>query len=92
LLLMGCSSSFDDARPLLAGLSAEPAGELGRARRATLRALPACCWRAGHRGIYTGAATPTEAAAIGFAAALVITAVVLGTLTWKGFKEAVLTA
>jgi C4-dicarboxylate transporter DctM subunit len=35
--------------------------------------------------IYWGAATPTEAAAIGFAAALVITAA-LGTLTWTGFK------
>jgi len=37
--------------------------------------------------IYTGAATPTEAAAIGFAAALAITGA-MGTLTWKGFREA----
>ncbi|MEM8571572.1 MAG: TRAP transporter large permease subunit [Pseudomonadota bacterium] len=40
-------------------------------------------------GLYSGAFTPTEAAAIGFAAALVITVVVLRTLTWKGFREAV---
>ncbi len=39
-------------------------------------------------GIYAGAFTPTEAAAIGFSAAVVITALVLRTLTWRGFKEA----
>lgn len=39
-------------------------------------------------GIYAGAFTPTEAAAIGFAAALVITVIVLRSLTWTGFKEA----
>ena len=38
--------------------------------------------------IYSGAATPTEAAAIGFAAALIITGVILRTLTWDGFREA----
>ena len=40
-------------------------------------------------GLYGGAFTPTEAAAIGFAAALVITVVLLRTLTWQGFREAV---
>lgn len=40
-------------------------------------------------GIYSGAFTPTEAAAIGFAAALVIAVVILRTLTWEGFKTAV---
>jgi C4-dicarboxylate transporter DctM subunit len=40
-------------------------------------------------GIYSGAFTPTEAAAIGFAASLVITVFVLRTLTWQGFREAV---
>ncbi|MEO0363207.1 MAG: TRAP transporter large permease subunit, partial [Pseudomonadota bacterium] len=39
-------------------------------------------------GIYSGAFTPTEAAAIGFAAALVITVFILRTLTWRGFREA----
>ena len=40
-------------------------------------------------GIYRGWYTPTEAAAIGFAGALFVTAVVLRTLTWKGLTEAV---
>ncbi|MEX0338813.1 MAG: TRAP transporter large permease [Arenibacterium sp.] len=40
-------------------------------------------------GLYSGAFTPTEAAAIGFAAALVITVVILRTLTWEGFWDAV---
>ncbi len=39
-------------------------------------------------GIYSGAFTPTEAAAIGFAAALVIGGLLLRTLTWQGFREA----
>jgi len=39
-------------------------------------------------GIYSGAFTPTEAAAIGFAAALFIGVVLLRTLTWVGFKAA----
>lgn len=39
-------------------------------------------------GIYTGAFTPTEAAAVGFAAALMVTGLVLRTLTWQNFKEA----
>jgi C4-dicarboxylate transporter DctM subunit len=62
-----------------------------RERRATgLRALPALAlaaliiW-----GIYWGVFTPTEAAAIGFAASLVITGLVLRTLTWKGLREAI---
>ncbi|MHA6263513.1 TRAP transporter large permease [Arenibacterium sp. CAU 1754] len=40
-------------------------------------------------GIYSGAFTPTEAAAIGFTAALLVTVVVLRSLSWKGFREAV---
>ena len=40
-------------------------------------------------GLYSGAFTPTEASAVGFAAALVITALVLRTLTWKALWEAV---
>lgn len=39
-------------------------------------------------GIYSGAFTPTEAAAIGFAAALIVTVVILRSLSWKGFREA----
>ena len=43
-------------------------------------------------GIYTGIFTPTEAAGIGFAVALVITGLLLRTLSWKGLREAVLEA
>ena len=39
-------------------------------------------------GIYSGAFTPTEAAAIGFAASVLIGALLLRTLTWEGFKAA----
>lgn len=58
-------------------------------RRASIRALPPVLLSAlVIGGLYTGAFTPTEAAAVGFAAALLITVVVLRTLTWQGFKEA----
>jgi C4-dicarboxylate transporter DctM subunit len=58
-------------------------------RAATLRALPSMALAAVVvAGIYSGAFTPTEAAAIGFAFAVVITAVILRTLTWKAFWEA----
>ncbi len=40
-------------------------------------------------GLYSGAFTPTEASAVGFAAALVLTGLVLRSLTWRGFWEAV---
>ncbi len=40
-------------------------------------------------GIYSGAFTPTEAAAIGFSAALFVTVIVLRSLSWAGFREAV---
>ena len=40
-------------------------------------------------GIYTGVFTPTEAAAIGFSLSLIITVLILRTLTWADFKEAV---
>lgn len=60
-------------------------------RTTALRALPSLAlailiiW-----GIYWGAFTPTEAAAIGFALSLVITVFILRTLTWPTFKEAVM--
>ena len=40
-------------------------------------------------GLYSGTFTPTEASAVGFAAAVVITGLVLRSLTWRGFWEAV---
>jgi len=58
--------------------------------RASLRALPSFALALLIvLGLYSGAFTPTEAAAVGFAAALVITALILRTLTWAGFWDAV---
>ncbi len=59
--------------------------------RASLRALPAL----GLAlivivGIYAGAFTPTEAAGVGFALALILTLFILRTLDWEGFKAAVM--
>jgi len=59
-------------------------------RTASIRALPSVALALliiG--GIYSGAFTPTEAAAIGFAAALIVTGIVLRSLTWTGLKEAI---
>lgn len=59
-------------------------------RDASLRALPSVALAMliiG--GIYSGAFTPTEAAAIGFSAAIVVTVVILRSLTWEGFRAAV---
>lgn len=59
-------------------------------RRATLKALPAVVLAVLIiSGIYSGAFTPTEAAAIGFAAALIITGPVMRVLTWDALKKAV---
>ncbi len=59
-------------------------------RTASIRALPSVAL-AGliMGGIYSGAFTPTEAAAIGFAASLIIGALVLRSLSWEGFHAAV---
>lgn len=60
-------------------------------RAATLRALPTVAL-AGFiiGGLYGGIFTPTEAAAVGFFGALILTALVLRSLSWVGLKEAVL--
>lgn len=71
------------------GHTAETAASMEERFWSSLRALPSVVLAAFVIGvIYTGVATPTEAAAIGFAVALVITGLVLRTLTWQGFKEA----
>ncbi|MCR9138130.1 MAG: TRAP transporter large permease subunit [Alphaproteobacteria bacterium] len=58
-------------------------------RRTSMRAFPSVLLAAFIiGGLYSGVFTPTEAAAVGFASALVITIAVLRTLTWQGFKEA----
>ncbi|MFK7994178.1 MAG: TRAP transporter large permease [Granulosicoccus sp.] len=72
-----------------------PTQDLGKAnstqrRAASIRALPSIGLAILIMGgIYSGAFTPTEAAAIGFAAALFIGVVVLRSLSWAGFHAAV---
>jgi len=67
-----------------------PKSSWSERRDASIRALPSILLAlVVVVGLYTGAFTPTEAAAIGFACALFITAVLLRSLTWQGFKEAV---
>jgi C4-dicarboxylate transporter DctM subunit len=59
-------------------------------KASTLRALPSVSLAlliVG--GLYSGAFTPTEASAVGFIAAIAITALWLRRLTWSGFFEAV---
>ncbi|EDM69474.1 TRAP transporter, DctM subunit, putative [Roseobacter sp. AzwK-3b] len=59
-------------------------------REASFRALPSVALAAlVVVGLYSGAFTPTEAAAIGFAAALAITAFWLRTLTWEALWSAI---
>ncbi len=70
-----------------------PKATAGERRAATLRALPAVAVAIFvFAAIYSGAATPTEAAAVGFAFSLLLTTVVLRTMTWQKFKEAVVGA
>jgi len=62
----------------------------GERLAATRRALPSAALAAlVIGGLYSGAFTPTEAAAVGFAAALAITVFWLRSLTWQGFREAI---
>lgn len=71
------------------GYRPEPAASWEERLRSTVRALPSIVLAVVVIGvIYSGAATPTEAAAIGFAVALVITGVILRTLTWQAFRQA----
>ncbi len=71
------------------GYTPEPASSWDERMRATVRAFPSILLALVVIGaIYSGAATPTEAAAIGFAVALLITGPILRTLTWQGLKEA----
>ncbi|MHA7775652.1 TRAP transporter large permease [Roseibium sp. M-1] len=71
------------------GFRPEPAVSWPERWQSTVRALPSIILAAVViLVIYTGAATPTEAAAIGFAVALLITGVILRSLTWQGLREA----
>jgi C4-dicarboxylate transporter DctM subunit len=69
---------------------AMPKASWNERRGASIRALPSIMLAmVVVGGLYAGVFTPTEAAAIGFACALLITAVLLRSLSWQGFKEAV---
>lgn len=70
-----------------------PAASWAERWAATLRAAPSVVLAAVILGgIYSGAFTPTEAAAIGFAVALIITGVILRSLTWAKLWEAMVEA
>lgn len=69
-----------------------PLDRLSRAERktATIRSLPTVILAVIIiAGIYFGIFTPTEAAAIGFISALILTSFILRTMTWKKLREAV---
>ncbi|TNY43358.1 TRAP transporter large permease subunit, partial [Streptococcus pyogenes] len=67
-----------------------PKATMAERRSASKRALPSVALAAlVIVGLYSGAFTPTEAAAIGSAAALAIVTLWLRTLTWVTFWEAV---
>ncbi len=70
-----------------------PPARWAERRRLTLRTLPTLVI-AGVIvvGLYSGAFTPTEASGVGFALAILLTAGILRTLTWQGFKAAVIDA
>ena len=74
----------------MGGQEREPKQGWTERRRATLKALPAVILAVLIiSGIYSGAFTPTEAAAIGFAASLIITGPIMRVLTWDALKKAV---
>ncbi len=60
-------------------------------KQASIRALPSVGLALiSFIGLYGGVFTPTEAAGVGFVLAIIITALMLRTLTWKLFGEAVI--
>ncbi|MEM6678718.1 MAG: TRAP transporter large permease [Pseudomonadota bacterium] len=80
---------FSMAHAAMRGMGRAEVASWAERRQASIRALPSLALAVIVIGvIYTGAATPTEAAAIGFAAALLITGVILRTLSWQGLREA----
>jgi C4-dicarboxylate transporter DctM subunit len=73
---------------VLWGLYAQSESEWAERRRTTIKVAPTLAL-AGLilGGIYTGVFTPTEAAAVGFSLALLLTVVVLRSLSWADFKK-----
>ncbi|RME14516.1 MAG: TRAP transporter large permease [Alphaproteobacteria bacterium] len=89
IALLVLFSGYAMVHSMLTGMGRSPRMPWPERWRTTARALPSLALAAlVVAGIYSGAFTPTEAAAIGFAAAVLITAVVLRSLTWAGFRAA----
>jgi len=89
LIVLFCAYAFLHAR-LSPGYRPSPKAPWAERYRATRRALPSALLAiVVIAGIYAGAFTPTEAAAVGFALSVVITVLILRTMTWTLFKEAV---
>lgn len=89
LLLLVMFSGYAMIYAAMRGMGRSDKASWPERRHATLRALPSMALATVVvAGIYTGAFTPTEAAAIGFAGAVLITVVVLRTLSWAQFWEA----
>lgn len=89
LVLLVMFSGYAMIHASVTGMGRTPRTDWPDRWRATLRALPSLALAAlVVAGIYSGAFTPTEAAAIGFAAAVLITVVILRTLSWQAFREA----
>lgn len=92
LLLIVLFGAFIAGHSMLTGhyQRLEPASWDQR-RSSTIRALPTVLLAVTIiGGIYAGAFTPTEAAAIGFLLALVLTGAILGTMTWAKLADAAL--
>lgn len=89
LLVLFCLHSLLFAR-FGSGYTPMPKASWEERRRATMRSLPTAGLAAiVIFGIYFGVFTPTEAAAIGFFCALLLTGLVLRTLTFEMLREAV---
>jgi len=89
LLLLVMFSGYAMIYAAMRGMGRSDKASWSERRHASLRALPSLALATVVvAGIYTGAFTPTEAAAIGFAGAVLITVVVLRTLSWAQFWEA----
>lgn len=89
LLLLVMFSGYAMIYAAMRGMGRSDKASWAERRHASLRALPSMALATVVvAGIYTGVFTPTEAAAIGFAGAVLITVVVLRTLSWAQFWEA----
>lgn len=91
LLLIGLFIGYAMAHARFSGrYTPMPKADWNARSAATVRALPSLALALLIVvGLYSGAFTPTEAAAVGFAAALAITVIVLRTMTWGKLWDAI---